>query len=139
MPAYITHGDSIIYNPVAGVATVTATAPVKIIVTNNKGLTTAVAKDLATKKDLVNTKVSATYITSAGFVGGTGVLSLTNWSKISTKTLRKEKGLLVQGGTGTYKLTVITPAVNPSGVVDPIISYLGSFSVTTTQSVFTEK
>lgn len=139
MPAYLTHGDSIIYHPIAGVATIVATAPGNIIVTNNKGLTTAVTKDLAIKKDLANTKVSAIYITNAGFVGGTGLLSLTNWSKVSIKTLRKEKGLLVQGGTGTYKLTVVTPAVSPSGALDPVISYLGSFSVTTTQTVFTEK
>jgi len=47
--------------------------------------------------------------------------------------------VLIHGGQGTYKFSVITPAVNPAGVIDPVPIYNGSFTAIPSQFVFTEK
>ena len=137
MKSYIVHGDKIIFEPMAGAAIVTA-PPAAFIVTSNIGVAMGSKKNLAIEDDLKNVKVSATYISSA-FVGGTGLVTLINWPKVSSKTTKKKKGVLTHGGKGKYKLSVVTPAINPSGVVDPTPIYNGSFTSVPSQFVFTEK
>jgi len=75
MNSYIVHGDKIVFNPIAGLGLVVApTTP--FIVTSNVGLATGKKKDLAINTDLQNLRVSATYSNTAGFVGGTGLVTL---------------------------------------------------------------
>lgn len=66
-----------VFTPTAGVATVTA-ASVPMVVTSSTQIATGMKKELAVQSDLKNIKVPATYITAAGFVGGTGTISLTS-------------------------------------------------------------
>lgn len=75
MNSYIVHGDKIIFNPTAesGIVMVPSTS---FVVTSHIGLVTGKQNNLAIKADLQNLRVSATYSTVAGFVGGTGLVTL---------------------------------------------------------------
>lgn len=133
MPLVICDGDLITLSP--GTCT-PATVINKVKGTGTK--TTAGNKVAISGDDKSWTMRGIAYTTAAASIPGTGNIEFT-WPSESSTMTSNDKAVMINSGTGTWKLTPTAPAKIPGSppVPDASPSHTGTFTITTSQSVLT--